>query len=138
LPQSNAGAETHPLVLVVEDERNIRRVSRRFLEGAGYNVLDVDNGRDALAILDDLSQPVEVLIADLVMPGISGEEMARQARARRPDLKVLYVSGHIDRLLDQRALWDDEAFLEKPYTSAALLEAVSLLLHGTVRSRCDG
>ena len=76
------------------------------------------------------------MIADLEMPQISGESMVRQARKRQPDLKVLYVTAHIDRLLDARPqLWEGEAFLDKPYTDAGLLEAVSLLLHGTVKKK---
>jgi two-component system C4-dicarboxylate transport response regulator DctD len=76
------------------------------------------------------------LIADLDMPGIGGDEMVRRIRALRPDLKVLYVTAHIDRLLDVRkVLWEGEAFLDKPFSAQGLLEAVSLLLFGTLRGR---
>jgi FixJ family two-component response regulator len=72
-------------------------------------------------------------MADLEMHELAGEEMARRGRAARPDLKVLYVSGVIDRLLNERpTLWEGEAFLEKPFTAAGLREAVALLLFGTL------
>ena len=68
------------------------------------------------------------------MPVLPGDEMARQLRLRQPDLKVLYVSGFVDSLFEKRhTLWQGEAFLEKPFTSKGLLEAVSLLLHGRTR-----
>ena len=67
------------------------------------------------------------------MPGLGGAEMVRQIRMIRPDLPVLYVTGYIDRLMDARPLWEGEAFLEKPFSVAGLREAVSLLLHGTLR-----
>jgi FixJ family two-component response regulator len=70
------------------------------------------------------------------MPDLGGEEMVRQIRAARPDLKVLYVTAHIDRLLDVRKmLWEGEAFLDKPFTAQGLIEAVSLLLYGTLSGR---
>ena len=80
------------------------------------------------------AQKVDLLIADLEMPELAGEEMVRQSRLARPDLKVLYVSGVIDRLLNDRPqLWEGEAFLEKPYTAKGLREAVALLLYGTLQ-----
>jgi FixJ family two-component response regulator len=69
------------------------------------------------------------------MPEVSGDEMVRRIRALRPDLKVLYVTGHIDRLMDARPLWDGEAFLDKPFSMNGLVEAVSLMIYGRV---CGG
>ena len=64
------------------------------------------------------------------MPGLGGDEMVLRIRSLRPDLKMLYVTGHIDRLLDARPLWEGESFLEKPFSAAGLREAVALLLFG--------
>ena len=72
-------------------------------------------------------------MADLDMPELGGDEMLRRVRTTRRDLKVLYVTGHVDRLMDARPLWVGEAFLEKPFSAAGLTEAVSLLLHGTLK-----
>jgi two-component system cell cycle sensor histidine kinase/response regulator CckA len=113
-----------PLVLVVDDEAPIREVERRILEKRGYRVIEAPGGAEGVAMLRD-GKPVDLLIADLDMPEIPGEEMVRQIRGARPDLKVLYVTAHIDRLLDVRAtLWEGEAFLDKPFTTKGLEEAV--------------
>jgi two-component system cell cycle sensor histidine kinase/response regulator CckA len=120
----------HPLVLVLDDEAPIREIQRRILEKAGYRVLEASGGADAFTLLEG-TEELDLLIADLEMPEIAGEEVVRRIRMARPDLKVLYVTGHIDRLLDARAtLWEGEAFLDKPFTPRGLLEAVSLLLYG--------
>jgi hypothetical protein len=79
------------------------------------------------------------LLADLMMPGMPGDEMARQLRHREPDLKILYFTGYSDRLFSERAvLWENEAFLEKPVTANGLLEAVSLMLFGHTRQGARG
>jgi two-component system cell cycle sensor histidine kinase/response regulator CckA len=121
-----------PVVLVVDDEPPIREMERRILEKRGYRVIEAPGGAEGVAILKD-GKSIDLLIADLDMPDIPGEEMVRQIRGARPDLKVLYVTAHIDRLLDVRAtLWEGEAFLDKPFTSKGLEEAVALLLYGTL------
>jgi len=120
-----------PIVLVVDDEAPIRQIERRLLEQAGYQVIDAAGAAEALALLHD-GQEIDLLIADLEMPGVSGDEMVRRIRAERPDLKVLYVTGYIDRLMDARPLWDGEAFLDKPFSMNGLVEAVSLLVYGKV------
>lgn len=120
------------VVLVVDDEPGIRQLARRILEGAGYAVVEAKDGVDGLRVIE-LGTPVDFLIADLDMPKMRGDEMAIQIRARRPDLKVLYVTAHIASLMDRRrVLADDEAFLEKPFSPASLLEAVSLLKTGAI------
>src|ERR1700688_3709503 len=121
-----------PTVLVVDDEAGIRMVARRALEQAGYRVLEASNGRAAINLLAE-GAALDLLIADLNMPGLGGNEMVRRIRTTRPDLKVLYVSGHISRLMDARPLWEGEAFLNKPFTNDGLREAVALLLYGTLK-----
>ncbi|MGH9144477.1 MAG: response regulator [Vicinamibacterales bacterium] len=116
------------LVLVVDDEAPIRAIETRILQGAGYRVVEAAGPREALAMLDHGVVP-DLLIADLEMPELSGEEMVRHFHQTHPAQKVLYVTGNIDRLLDARSLLhEDEAFLDKPFTAQGLLEAVSLLL----------
>jgi CheY-like chemotaxis protein len=121
-----------PTVLVVDDEAPIRQIARRILEDEGYQVTEASNGQEAIALLAQ-GAPLDLLIADLDMPQLGGDEMVRRVRATRPDLKVLYATGHIDRLMDTRPLWEGEAFLDKPFGAADLREAVSLLLHGTLK-----
>lgn len=129
---SMAKRTVEPVVLVVDDENAIRQMARRILESDGYQVLEATNGAEAVKMLAT-NTPVDLLMADLEMPELAGEEMARQFRAARRDLKVLYVSGVIDRLLDDRVLWEGEAFLNKPFTADGLREAVALLLYGTLK-----
>ena len=127
-------ANTHePLVLVVDDEAPIRQIEMRILEKGGYRVMEASGGLEAVAMLKN-GIALDLLIADLDMPELSGEDMVRRIHTVRPSLKVLYVTGNIDRLLDARSLvWEGEAFLDKPFTANGLLEAVSLLLTGTVK-----
>ena len=118
-----------PLVLIVDDEEPIRQLERRILESGGYRVIEASRALEAFALLQKDLQ-VDLVIADLQMPDLGGEEMARRIRRDRPDIRVLYVTGHIDELMDERStLWEGEAFLDKPFTAKALLEAVSLLLY---------
>ncbi len=122
-----------PLVLVVDDEAPIREMERRILEGEGYRVIQAPGGFEALTLLLEGERP-DLLIADLEMPELAGEEMVARVHAVCPGLKVLYVTGNIDRLLNVRSLtWEGEAFLDKPFTARGLTEAVSLLMTGSVR-----
>jgi two-component system, cell cycle sensor histidine kinase and response regulator CckA len=126
-PQSNP-----PLaILVVDDEEAVRSVERRTLEAAGYVVTEAASGLEGIAALDQPGQ-IDLLLVDLEMPGLSGDEMVRQIRTKRPDLPVLYVTGYIDRLMNARPLWEGEAFLEKPFTVEGLRQAVALILYGSV------
>ncbi|PYR43036.1 MAG: hypothetical protein DMF93_04165 [Acidobacteria bacterium] len=122
---------TGPLVLIVDDEAPIRQMERRILQKGGYRIMEASGAAEALAMLGAVNP--DLLIADLDMPGLCGEEMVRRIHAVRPNLKVLYVTAHIDRLLDAQSLvWEGEAFLDKPFTSAGLLEAVALLCTGSI------
>jgi len=124
-------SHTPATILLVDDESTVREVQRRVLEAEGYLVMEAGSGLEGIAALSQPAQ-IDLLIADLEMPGLAGEEMVRQIRTTRPDLPVLYVTGHIDRLMDARPLWEGEAFLEKPFSVEGLREAVFLLLYGTV------
>jgi CheY-like chemotaxis protein len=120
------------IVLIVDDEPGVRALERRILEGGGYQVIEAADGSAAVAMIES-SAHVDFLIADLDMPVMQGEEMARRIRGRRPDLRVLYVTAHSERLFNERPeLIDGEAFLDKPFTTRGLLEAVSLLKNGSL------
>lgn len=113
------------LVLVVDDEPDVRAVATGFLADAGYSVREADDMASALAIL--ASEPVKVALVDYAMPGNSGEELVRVARQRRPDLKVIYISG--DTLALRPGRLGDDGTLSKPYAATALLQAVHKVLH---------
>ena len=124
-------------ILVVDDQDGIRQFQRQALEHAGYRVTEASSGLEALALLGQ-GQVFDLVIADIAMPGLTGVEMAGSIRTAFPDQKILYVTGQLDRLMDARALWQGEAFLEKPFSLAALREAVSLLLYGSLRKPSAG
>jgi len=124
---------TRGTVLVVDDEPGVRALARRILEGGGYAVLEAGHGAEALEVMASKAR-VDFLIADLDMPVMRGEEMAKKIRALRPDLRVLYVTAHSEQLFKERPeLIEGEAFLDKPFTMRGLLEAVSLLKTGFIK-----
>jgi two-component system cell cycle sensor histidine kinase/response regulator CckA len=114
-------ASTPARVLVVEDQEPVRRQACRILEAHGYHVTDSAGGEEALANW----HPVDVLVTDVVMPGMTGQELARIALERNPDLRVVYMSGHTeDVLVRNGARARNLAFVQKPFTRATLLRAV--------------
>ena len=113
--------------MVVDDEPQVLELEQRILEAAGYQVLQALSARDAIAQLAD-GRPIDLLITDLGMSELGGDEMVRRIRADRPTLQVLFVTGHVDLLMEAPRLWEGEAVLEKPFTDESLREAVSLLL----------
>jgi two-component system cell cycle sensor histidine kinase/response regulator CckA len=125
---------TRGVVLVVDDEPGVRSLARRILEGGGYGVIEAENGAEALAVMAS-SAKVDFLMADLDMPVMRGEEMAKRIRQLRPDLRVLFVTAHSEQLFKERPeLLDGQAFLDKPFTMRGLLEAVSLLKVGYINT----
>ena len=119
-------------VLVVDDEEAVRRFVERVLHEAGYRTTLASDGPEALEAAARLG-PFDLLITDVMMPAMTGHELARRLRLNEPKLKILYLTGYSDRLFkDKVTLWEDEAFLDKPCTMKSLLEAVSLLLSGRV------
>ena len=113
------------LVLVVEDDPLVRRTTRRTLERSGYRVVDAENGRVAIELWERLADKPALLLTDLVMPGLSGHQVAAALRAFEPGLRVLYTSGYsadiAGRELELRA---GENFVQKPFAQQALLEAM--------------
>ena len=117
-----SGRET---VLVVEDEHALRAVARRTLAGLGYRVLDAISGEDALAVLEGQAEPIDLMITDVIMPGISGRELARRLAVARPGLRVLFMSGYADdALADHGVLAADVEYLQKPFTPDELARRV--------------
>jgi two-component system, cell cycle sensor histidine kinase and response regulator CckA len=130
---SRVSAQPRPRILVVDDEESIRQFADRALRASGYETRTAADGRSALEIAPSF-EPFDLLLTDVNMPGITGDELARRLRVQNPDLKVLYFTGYADRLFLARAvLWENEAFLDKPATVAALREAVSLAIFGHTR-----
>ncbi len=120
------GAES---VLLVDDDAALRALARRVLASAGYDVHDARDGAEALAILDAREGHIQLLLTDLVMPGIGGRELAERAAARAPALRVLFVSGYTDDDVLRRGMVDARtAFLQKPFSPELLLRRVREVL----------
>jgi signal transduction histidine kinase/CheY-like chemotaxis protein len=113
----------HETVLVVEDEDALREVTRRVLAGRGYHVLAAANGVEALELAANHDGDIDLLLTDLVMPGMLGKEIAEKVLALRPATAVLYVSGYSRGVLGQ-TLDPGVVLIEKPIPAATLLEAV--------------
>src|SRR5690606_14119864 len=92
--RQTAMAAGHGTLLIVEDERRLLALERDVLLAAGYAVLTARGGREALDAAARFGRPIDLLVTDVVMPGLSGVDVARRLRARQPDLRVLYVSGY--------------------------------------------
>jgi PAS domain S-box-containing protein len=120
------GTET---VLVVEDDPMVRGVTVRALRSGGYRVLVAESGRQALDLAAGEPGDLHLLVADVVMPGASGREVAEELGRRRPGLRVLYVSGYTQDAIAQRGVLDSGIeFLPKPFTASQLLERVRAVL----------
>ncbi|HUP20527.1 MAG TPA: response regulator, partial [Gemmatimonadota bacterium] len=111
-------------VLVVEDEHGVRSLTCRVLAGHGYTVLDAESGIDALQVAIQHAGALDLLLTDVVLPGMSGSELARRIHETRPHVAILFMSGHHDDPSVRRRIMAQEAgFLPKPFTSRQLLES---------------
>jgi PAS domain S-box-containing protein len=120
------GKET---VLVVEDEDSIRFVARRVLERSGYSVLEAESGTAALALLAAHTGPLDLVVSDLVMPGMTGIELAEELKKTRPTLRVLFTSGYSADVVSDRFHPDgDWNFISKPYGVRELVQEVRRVL----------
>ena len=142
LPASDAGPvrAPHPTraapagrgesVLIAEDDAAVRRVAERILEGAGYAVASAGGGVEALELLDDPAARFDLLLADIVMPGMRGDDLARRAVAMRPGLHVLFMSGYSDDPppSDLGATAGLVSFIDKPFDAGSLLERLREML----------
>jgi two-component system cell cycle sensor histidine kinase/response regulator CckA len=119
-------------VLLVEDEPAVREITRRLLAANGYQVEVAADPLHALSVVADPEEPLDLLLTDVVMPEMSGPELAEQARHRRPGLKLLFMSGYAHGLLPpQGVLGPGVALLDKPFTEFDLLSRVREVLDGS-------
>jgi PAS domain S-box-containing protein len=127
IPSSLArGTET---VLLAEDEQDVREVAREFLESAGYTVLEAAGGEAAVQVAAAHSGAIDLLITDMVMPGMSGQELARKMRGLRNGIRVIYMSGYSEHAAGEAAKCDAAAVvLTKPFSRSTLLRTVRDIL----------
>jgi two-component system cell cycle sensor histidine kinase/response regulator CckA len=116
-------------VLVVEDDAQVREVTVRALRASGYRVLVAGSGREALALGDAALDDLDLVVTDVVMPGLDGHSMADELQRRHPGVRVLYVSGYTEDAVVARGVASSgKGFLPKPFTPSALLESVRAVL----------
>ncbi len=127
-PERPQGTET---VLLVEDEKSLRRTIRAFLRQLGYTVLTAADPAEALALAGEHTDAIRLLITDVIMPGMNGRLLAERLRSIAPDIKCLFMSGYpTDVLADRGVLQDGVNFLEKPFSRDALAHKVREVLDG--------
>jgi len=123
------GVAGHETVLLVEDEELVRKVVARILERAGYRVLVASSGDEAMAMCERIPTPIDILVTDVVMPGMGGRELADRACERFPDLKVLFMTGFTDDEFLRRGVMDDgRALMVKPFSPKELLRRLRDIL----------
>ncbi len=134
-PAPAAGRGVGERILLVEDDRSIRTMSAEFLRGLGYEVIEAQDGRDALACQRRSSEPFDLLLTDVSMPGgINGRELGDQMRMREPDIPILLCSGHAEAsLIERSSLPRSCGFLAKPYSLSELATGVHQALSSSNR-----
>jgi len=130
-PRQEAQAAGAGTVLVVEDEELVRRSLHDILSGRGYRVLQARNAREAMLIENSYGGPIDLMVADLVLPGMGGPELADQLRSARPEMRVLYISGYRNDIRVRRLEEAGKTFFPKPFTAAAIADKVSEVLMQT-------
>jgi CheY-like chemotaxis protein len=120
------GTET---ILLVEDEQSLRTIARLFLESKGYTILEAASGPAAIEMARQHTGQIHLLLTDVIMPGMSGRELAEAVAASRAGIKLLYMSGYTDELVTQQGILSPGLhLLEKPFTRESLLSRVRAVL----------
>jgi two-component system, cell cycle sensor histidine kinase and response regulator CckA len=120
------GTET---ILLVEDQHDVRRLMAEMLEKQGYRVLKAANGKEAAAACNKYEKEIDLLITDVIMPGINGPALAKKLTMLKPGMRILYVSGYTSNIIIHQGFLDpDVAFLQKPFSSSTLVAKVREVL----------
>ncbi len=126
------GTET---ILLVEDENRVRTLCQLVLKSQGYRVLSASSGREALDLLSNLKGSIDLLVTDVVMPGMSGRELASAVQDRYPDVRVLFMSGYTDDEIVRHGVQEDQAeFLQKPFNTQVFARKVRSVLDSPRRT----
>jgi len=128
------GCET---ILFAEDSESLREIAEEYLQSLGYEVIAADSGAQAIELAEKSSREIHLLLTDVVMPGMSGRELADALAVRRPGMKVLYSSGYTDdAVVRQGVLQPGIAFIQKPYRPKALARKVREVLDSNKADAC--
>jgi signal transduction histidine kinase len=124
---TSKGNET---ILLVEDSDSLREVTKEFLKIAGYNVVEARDGKDALRVARILEERIHLLLTDVVMPGMSGRELADEIQQMHPETRILFMSGYTSNVIVRRGVLDEELnLLTKPFTRSGLTQKVREMLN---------
>lgn len=127
--KSMGGAET---IVLVEDEKTVRQLALHAFQSRGYEVQTAIDGKDAMLVAEERRRPIDLLVTDVVMPRMSGRELAEALRSAFPKMKVLYPSGYTDdAVVRHGVLRKQVSFLQKPYTPRSLTRKVRAVLDET-------
>jgi CheY-like chemotaxis protein len=122
------GTET---ILIAEDEPDLRELARIFLEGYGYKVLEAASAEQAIEMADICTGPIDLLLTDVIMPGMSGSQLAENILSKRPQTKIVYMTGYTDDMVVQhKVLKPGVKLLQKPFARADLALKVRSTLDG--------
>ncbi|MBN4077339.1 response regulator [Sulfobacillus acidophilus] len=117
------------LILLVDDEEFLMDVSKQIIEGAGYNVLTASSGAEALKVINQNQKNIHLLITDVVMDGMSGQELAKKVLIINPSVKVIYTSGYGHEILEnEKNPKENLAFLQKPFAPNDMMKKIHEVL----------
>lgn len=128
MPEQSAekGSET---ILLAEDSVSLREMASEYLESVGYTVIRATAGKEALQLAKEFAGPIHLILTDVVMPEMSGPELASQVSSFRPDIKVIFTSGYTDDAIARQGILDPQvAFIQKPYRPKALARKIREVL----------
>jgi len=132
-PTTIVGSKGNETILLVEDEEAVRRVARRALEMHGYKIIDAADGVTALATF--AANDIDLVLSDVMMPGMPGPTMVEELRRRDPDVRVLFMSGHTEEIIRDGLLDPSTPFLAKPFTPTQLAQKVREALDVRVKTK---
>jgi PAS domain S-box-containing protein len=117
------------VILVVEDQEEVRKLTSMIIRNLGFEVLEAENGTEALGMAARHPRPIRLLLSDVIMPGMNGRDLAAQLAALQPDVRVIFMSGYTDHVMTSTGVLDSSvAFLQKPFTPDKLIEIVQRVL----------
>jgi two-component system, cell cycle sensor histidine kinase and response regulator CckA len=128
-PSGSSGKEHKRTVLVVDDEEGLRSLVCRTLRAEGYGTLEAAHGAEALEVMEKSAEPVDLVVTDVVMPGMDGRELGRRLTQRWPTLPILYISAYdVNDIFRRGSPRSSAPFLQKPFPAEGLITRVQQLL----------
>jgi CheY-like chemotaxis protein len=137
--EDRAGLIRQTTILLVEDEEMVRGLMREVLEKEGYEVLSCGHPKDGIEMSRRHAGQIDLLLTDVVMPGMNGREMANRIRETLPDLRVVFMSGYTEHvLMHEGQVGTQFEYLQKPFTLRTLSQKLALVLGGPVQDQSQG